>query len=553
MPPRSSASRRVVLQTSANKEVQKDGTRLTDSLIRLSPGQIIDRMLSNYQGEKTRLDPLTESLRLIRGDGPTEVALLLERLPSAWADHAIASIYSVLMDRDRRKGLGVYFTPPPLVDHLVSRLTEFGMNLSKDRIRDAAAGGAAFLVPLARMKVRAWKSERTSSAEIIQKLRAQLIGREVEEGLATLANALLRRMLIKELDIPRNRVARLKIVKHGDSLDPKSAAQDRVDHEIGNPPFVRLRGDDERLQRQIFTELLSGRLNLYAMFVRRALEEVPCGALIGYVIPASFLGGPEFEQFRRRILQLADVLAIDLIEERSGVFLGAIQDTCFLVLRRRKVEVAHPSMAGAASGVLSQEGQFVYSGTAEIQPDGLAWRLPGVVPYQTARLEDWGYRATVGYLVANRQPERLHKRRAKGRFPMIWAKAIASDGTLDFERGAAFKGRGWADAPDDAPYVVRKPCVAIQRTSARGQKRRLNAAAITSEFIAEHGGVIGENHVILLVPKRADAAAPEELAAALNRPAVSAELDRVCGSASISVRLLETIRISRPEQNQRAS
>jgi len=66
------------------------------------------------------------------------------------------------------------------------------------------------------------------------------------------------------------------------------------------------------------------------------------------------------------------------------------------------------------------------------------------------------------------------------------------------------------------------------------------------EFIAEHGGVIGENHVILLVPVRSGAVPPEKLAEALNRPAASAELDRVCGSASISVRLLESIRLGKP-------
>jgi adenine-specific DNA-methyltransferase len=478
---------------------------------------------------------------LIRGDGPVEVTSLLQTLPSAWADHAIASVYSVLMNGDRRKRLGAYFTPPPLVDHLVSRLREFGMNLASDKIRDAAAGGAAFLVPLARMKVKAWKAERASSAEIVRKLRSQLIGREIEHGLASLANALLRRMLIDELGVPRERVARLELVKHSDSLKAKSAARDRVDHEIGNPPFLRLRGDDDRLKRKIFVELQSGRLNLYAMFVRRALEEVPPGGLIGYVIPASFLGGPEFLRFRCRILQLAEVLAVDLIEERTGIFLGAIQDTCFLVLRRRKAELAQPDTIRAASGTLSQNGLFRHNGTAEIHPNGLPWRLPGIVPHQTATLEDWGYRATVGYLVANRQPERLHKRPAKGRFPMIWAKAIASGGTLDFKRGAAFKGWGWADAPEDAPYVVRTPCVAVQRTSARGQTRRLNASAVPAEFIAEHGGIIGENHVILLVPTRADAVTPEVLAEALNQPAVSAEVDRVCGSASISVRLLESI------------
>jgi hypothetical protein len=135
------------------------------------------------------------------------------------------------------------------------------------------------------------------------------------------------------------------------------------------------------------------------------------------------------------------------------------------------------------------------------------------------------------------------KEQPRGRFPLIWAKATTSDGRFDFDRGAAFKGSGWADAPPDALYVVRKPCVAVQRTSSRGQKRRLNAAAISKPFIQKHGGVIGENHVILLVPVSADAVPPALLAEALNQAAVSTELDRVCGSASISVRLLETVHL----------
>jgi adenine-specific DNA-methyltransferase len=87
---------------------------------------------------------------------------------------------------------------PHLVDHLVSRLREFGLHPASDRIRDAAAGGAAFLMPLARMKVEAWKAEKASGAEIIRKSRSQLIGREIEQGLASLANALLRRMPVED-------------------------------------------------------------------------------------------------------------------------------------------------------------------------------------------------------------------------------------------------------------------------------------------------------------------------------------------------------------------
>jgi adenine-specific DNA-methyltransferase len=71
-----------------------------------------------------------------------------------------------------RTGIGASGLEPHLVDHLVSWLREFGLHLASDRIRDAAAGGAAFLMPLARMRVEAWKAEKASGAEIIRKSRS---------------------------------------------------------------------------------------------------------------------------------------------------------------------------------------------------------------------------------------------------------------------------------------------------------------------------------------------------------------------------------------------
>jgi adenine-specific DNA-methyltransferase len=148
------------------------------------------------------------------------------------------------------------------------------------------------------------------------------------------------------------------------------------------------------------------RVNLYALFVRRALEEVPIGGLIGYVIPASFLGGPEFASFRKRVLQLTEVLVVDLIEKRSAVFLDAIQDACFVVLQRRPEALAEPPPSTAGSGVFCRDGQFFSKGVAHIEANGTPWRLPGIELPRSSTLKDSGYRATVGYLVANRQPPR---------------------------------------------------------------------------------------------------------------------------------------------------
>jgi adenine-specific DNA-methyltransferase len=508
-----------------------------------------EKLLAGYRKKEAgRASALRTCLGLIRSEGPCDVLKLLQALPPAWADHAIASVYASLIPAKRRKRLGAYFTPPHLVEHLVSRLRACGMDLVGHRLRDPAAGGAAFLVPLARIKVAAWREEGLDDREIVGRLRGHLVGREIEPDLAAIANALIRRMLVHEFHVSVKFVSKLTLVKVGDSLDPKSSARDVVDHEIGNPPFRRLGGTDKRLSRMIFGEIVSGRMNLYALFVRRALAEVPTGGLVGYVVPASFLGGPEFASFRKRVLQLAEVLVIDLIEKRSDVFLDAIQDACFVVLQRRARVKTEPSAAEAKSGVFRRDGEFLSKGIAQIEPAGAPWRLPGIELASSSTLRDWGYRAIVGYLVANRQSERLYKRAAKGRYPLIWAKAIRADGTLDFKRGAAFKGWGWVDAPANAAYVIRKPCVAVQRTSSRGQKRRLNAAPISKAFIRKHGGgIIAENHVILLVPISSDAASPEALAETLNKERASAALNRVCGSASISVRLLESIELgSRP-------
>jgi adenine-specific DNA-methyltransferase len=506
-----------------------------------SAAPILQKLLGSYRRKRAASDRLKKCLNLISGKGPTKSVALLQSLSPAWADHAIASIYALLMPNARRKNLGAYFTPPHLVDHLVSQLKAHGVDIIEHRLRDPAAGGAAFLVPLARLKIAAWRAQKLSDREIVARLQRHLIGREIDPDLAAIANALVRRMLVDEFKITRSLAAKVRLVRIGDSLDPKAAARDSIDHEIGNPPFLRLKNNDSRSKRAIFSEMVSGRLNLYALFVRRALEEVPAGGIIGYVIPASFLGGPEFKAFRRRVLQLAEVLVVDQIEMRDDVFLDAIQDACFIVLRRRTAPVAMPELAQAVSGVLHRDGKYSKMGTAEIAADGVAWRLPGLNQPQPTTLKEWGYRATIGYLVANRQPERLHKRSAKGRYPLIWAKSITTEGRLDFDRGAVFKGHGWVDAPSDAPYIIRKPCVAVQRTSSRGQKRRLNAAPVFKSFVRRHGGIIAENHVIILLPLRSDAVSPKALAAALNQPSASAQLDRICGSASISARLLESL------------
>lgn len=497
-----------------------------------------------YYRRRPSLDALENSLGLLRGEAPPEVAEQLAGLDAAWSDHAVASVYAALMGRRRRKALGAYFTPPGLVGYLLGRAQEFGVRLAEDCVRDPAAGGAAFIVPIAREMVRLWRDENLDDEAIVARLARRLTGREIDPGLARLANALLQRCLVREYGIDAGIAAALEVITEADTLAVED--DEGADHEIGNPPFLRLPARDEPPNARRFDDINAGRLNLYSIFVRRGLAALSGGGVLAYIIPASFLGGPEFSRFRLRIRQLAEVLAVDMIEGRSTVFMDVVQDTCILVLRRRAADLADVVEGEALSNTVGGDGTILSTGAIRLPSSDGPWVLPGAIEDLPSSLAGWGYVARVGYLVANRQGDRLHQRKAKGRVPLIWAKAIGQDGTFDFARGARFRKLSWVTVTEGASYIVNCGCVAVQRTSARGQKRRISAAEVPAGFVEQHGGVVAENHVILLVPTRPDAASPAALAEVLNLPVVGEQLDRMCGSASIPARLLERVPLPAP-------
>jgi adenine-specific DNA-methyltransferase len=226
------------------------------------------------------------------------------------------------------------------------------------------------------------------------------------------------------------------------------------------------------------------------------------------------------------------------------VFVDAIQDACFLLLRRRPTPVRDPPPHMSVSAILTHGGLLSERGKVALPTDGSPWALPdpllGASP-NTLSLRQMGWRPTVGYLVANREAHRLHSHPSKGRVPLVWAAAVCQDGSFDFDRGRLSRqagSRGYVDVAPHAKYVIREECVALQRTSSRSQERRLVAATIPEEFVRRHGGVVGENHTILLVRTRADAVPAACVVELLNSPEASAAFGRVGGSASISACLL---------------
>ena len=512
--------------------------------------------------------PLTFCLSLANDQpvgkiGPAAMQLLKDLVDDA-RDYAMSSAFSLLIDNDRRKQLSAYFTPPTLTAAAMQAASPFFDNIENPSVLDPACGGGSFLVPTARRLIAAGITRGLSPRKACSATLAQLRGIELDPDLARLSRKLLANMLKREHAFTDRQVA--GVVRRGDALSGKISSRFNV--VVGNPPYGRVK------QKVNATTLaragranLGGHTNLYALFLLRALDWVQPGGGLVFVLPTSFVAGPYFAGLRQEILDRAQVLRIDLHEQRESLFVDAIQDVCLLTLQRHENERRNTPMSNSyALGVINASGPRKLLGSAQASPGGEPWRLP--VPgcsrpqitghsrefeKQMFVIADYGYRMRVGKVVPTRERQRLRTKRGKHSLPLIWASDVRPDGRFVFGSGRQFGNATWYDPPPKGVvhYTTHRPAVLVQRTSNRDQRRRLNAAAVPSSFRKEHRerGFIGENHVIILeATSNKPRISPKTLAAVLNSAVANERFSAVCGSFSVSAKLLERFALPDPKR-----
>jgi adenine-specific DNA-methyltransferase len=217
-------------------------------------------------------------------------------------------------------------------------------------------------------------------------------------------------------------------------------------------------------------------------------------------------------------------------------------------------------------GVIDTSGPRKLLGSAQALSGGEPWMLPvpGSIMSHPSRhslqrqeqmfsISDYGYKIRVGKVVPTRERQRLRTKRGKRSLPLIWASDIRPDGTFVFGRGHRFGNPVWYDPPTETvvSYATRGPALLVQRTSNRDQDRRLNAAAVPSSFREEHHkhGFVAENHVITLeATSEKPVISPKTLAAVLNSAVVNERFSAVCGSFSVSAKLLERLALPDPKR-----
>ena len=465
------------------------------------------------------------------------------------ASYKIGVLYTGMMPGRFRAQMGAYYTPPVLCERLLDMATEAGVDWRSARVLDPACGGGAFLSPVAR---RMAESLKDCNAQItLKNIQRRLNGFELDPFAAWMSQVFLDVTLD---DLCREAKTRLSsVVRVCDSLEqtPKGEGFDLV---VGNPPYGRITLSPkfrEKFQRSLF-----GHANLYGVFTDLALRFARPGGVIAYVTPTSFLAGEYFKALRGLLGREAPPTSINFISERKGVFADVLQETLLAAYQRGgdsgngKVQFISPGLDRSIK--MMPAGSFSLPENLD-QP----WLMPRTeaqsvlvrqvyeLPY---RLADYSYKVSTGPLVWNRHKASLRDRPGKGRYPLVWAESVRSDGLFEF-RAEKRNHKPFFEPKSNERWVVTDfPCVLLQRTTAKEQCRRLVAAELPASFIEKHGAVVVENHLNMIKPLNgAPKVALSALAVLLNSDVVDQVFRCINGSVAVSAYELEALPLPSPE------
>jgi adenine-specific DNA-methyltransferase len=479
-----------------------------------------------------------------------ELGYALSDIDADAAAFEVGTIYTNLLSPEYRGEFGIFYTPPALARRLIDQATETGVDWRNCRIADPACGGGAFLAPVARRIVE--ECAHGSPRDLVADLGERLRGFEIDPFGAWLSQIALDAVL---LPLTRAAGERLPaVVTVCDSLRefPRAALFDLI---IGNPPYGRVKLNTA--DRAYFKRSLFGHANLYGLFTDLALRHTRPGGIVAYVTPTSFLAGEYFKNLRGLLGRCAAPVTLDFVSARKGVFDGVLQETILATYKRgtkvRSVCVHELTPANGSGLVISHAGEFAVPKEAAhpwiIPRSTLEGPLVSRMASMPSRLVDWGYTVSTGPLVWNRHKSQLSDHPGPNRYPLIWAEAITSDGrfvwraekrnhTLFFE---VHEGDEW--------LVTRRPCVLLQRTTAKEQSRRLIAAGLPRQFVDCHRAVVVENHINMVRPVVASPpVAPATLAAFLNSAIVDRAFRCMSGSVAVSAYELESLPLPPPEK-----
>jgi len=378
--------------------------------------------------------------------------------------------YITSTDKNILKARGQYFTPNTLKDYLFKSLPKTLLTTPNLKVCEPSFGSGEFL------------------SSIYQHLNEPYVeGFEIDNNLFSLCDGLYDNCLLV----------------HGNTLAYERSS--KYDIIVGNPPYFKYVPTNK--ERLIYSDVISGRVNIYQLFIKWCLDSAKPGGYVALILPTSMNTGSYFKALRTYILKTAQVIKVKLFSESDFVY--ANQKVQCLILRKKintgsRVNKKH--IINLSTGVVFVENTKDFG----IFKEGKS-------------LKDLGYKVCTGTVVWNTKKEHLSNDPADTL--LVWAHNIKG-GSLELSarRPQYIK----SDTSNFGTGIV------VNRIIGVSNKAKLNVAIVEGKWVAE-------NHVNVILPIEGlqQVITMEEIVSSLLSSRVQSIIKLISGNTQLSKTELE--------------
>jgi len=217
----------------------------------------------------------------------------------------IGNVYNKLLNSELKKIFGKFYTPSPLVDHLLSSI---GLEENpQGTIMDLACGAGVFLSGSVRKLIKLYSKQKKEI--LLERLIDQIHGVDIDEFACKLTklNLLITTFPVWKRLIERTNFEIVFNIKHGNSLElfRHELFNEHFDFIIGNPPYVeakKLPLETKQLCRKYYPGVAKGAFDVYIFFIERGLSLLRPQGCLGFVLPDKFLVVKYAYPIRRKIM-----------------------------------------------------------------------------------------------------------------------------------------------------------------------------------------------------------------------------------------------------------
>ena len=273
----------------------------------------------------------------------SDPALLGEWLNATrqYADLRLRSVQTGTLNRAGRSSEGCVYTPPAVARAIIEDL-----HVGARRVVDPACGAGVFLLEAFR-RAFARRIENGITPELAAEdaLTHEIAGVDIDEKALAVAEFSLRALAFMSGGLTRDVHIDLR---HADALAAIPELDGQCDCIAGNPPFVEgrgLSGTQLLSLRDRFKSASTGKVNLFVVFIERALAMLKDGGVMAFVIPATFQRNARYKALREMLLNhtIESIKPLD-----PGLFGERVVETC--VLRVRKTPPGMNSIVATGDG-----------------------------------------------------------------------------------------------------------------------------------------------------------------------------------------------------------